>query len=289
MSGDLTKLHRELLALRDKARRERWQRKRDEQPLTAEEFEARLKQFREYAAGLPFDPDGPQCEACGSTGWRMVVDGSGRRRAEKCDCREHHRASLGVSHLPEEFAGASLANYAVSPENARAVEAAREMLDGRRKHLFLSGDVGRGKSRLGASVANEFAERGIGGAFIRVPWFILLQQLSIDDAAKKPEETMLRNDALNTSVVILDDLAGAEKGSDFTRGVITTLLDVRFDRGLRTIVTSNLGYKRLAAFYGDSRISSRLARACGLPLEVGGVDQRVANFKAKSPIRLVDR
>jgi polynucleotide 5'-kinase involved in rRNA processing len=58
---------------------------------------------------------------------------------------------------------------------------------GERRHLFLFGPVGRGKSRLAATLLNEAAEGGIAGAWIYVPWLVAIQLRTIDDPKRRPE------------------------------------------------------------------------------------------------------
>jgi predicted ATPase len=133
-----------------------------------------------------------------------------------------------------------------------------DLLAGERQHLYLFGDVGRGKSRLAASVLNELADRGTRCAFIRVSFLVLAQMRAIDDAAHKADAGRFLDVALGSEAAALDDIAGGEKGSDFVRGLVVTILDRRFDRGLRTIITSNLSLQQISEFYTDTRIPSRM-------------------------------
>lgn len=235
--------------------------------------------------------------------------------SERCSCQ--HCKPQSVFELPADFETARLENYEQRQVNTYAVAAAREWLetattgarprvtssarvlslvrregsdvDGvatpalarERFHLFFTGPVGTGKTRLGASLLNEAAARGLTAAFVHVPWFLQLKQRAIDDKTKLKEANQLTDRAYESDVIVLDDLAGGEKNSDYTRGQIVTLLDRRFTNRRRTIITSNLSLQDLSEFFGDDRIPSRIAGACQEVIVIGGTDQRVRRRGAK--------
>lgn len=229
------------------------------------------------------------CEHCGGTGWRTATErrtistreADGTITSEerqvpvvvRCQCPTTEPAT--VAHVPTTLQAARLTNYVRSLQNNHAVAAVEEWLAGEREHLYFFGETGRGKTRLAITALNEAASRGRRGAFISMPWLMQLLVQSIDDQRCQPVARALMYDALNTHVVVLDDVAGAEKGSDFSRGKLVTLLDRRFNRGLSTIITSNLDLDRLSEFYDDNRIPSRIAGACKETIEIGGFDHRV--------------
>jgi DNA replication protein DnaC len=241
-----------------------------------------------------YEPDlAGSCDVCHGGGFKPVLEnrlfevpGPGGqpvkverqvRAVLPCECRSSRPIEPAtVSDLPFEFRDARLVNYTQRLENAHAVVSARDFDSGARRHLYLHGPTGRGKSRLAASLLNEAAARGVSAAFVRVPWLMLLRQLGIDDAFKQAEANTLLDRALRTPIVALDDIAGGEKGSDFTRGLMVTILDRRFDHDLPTLITSNLRLQELSEFYCDTRIPSRIAGACGQTIELGGVDARIA-------------
>jgi DNA replication protein DnaC len=66
-------------------------------------------------------------------------------------------------------------------------------------------------------------------------------------------------------LLVLDDV-GADNGSDFTRRELVTLYNARLATGRRTIWTSNLDLDRLAEFYRDDRLTSRIAGAAQIVL-----------------------
>jgi DNA replication protein DnaC len=291
VSADTAQLARLLKDIQQRSRRERGRLV----PASPEDVRAAVEAFREKTQQLAFDPASPTtCERCHGGGWEEVIesrtvripgpDGSPievQREiqvARRCECRQSQPAKpITVFDLPAEFRDARLANYGRRRhDNSHALDAAEQWMRGERRHLYLFGEVGRGKSRLAASLANEAAAIGTGAAFIRVPWMIMLQLRGIDDPARRKEANDLLDRALRTPVVVLDDVAGGEKGSDFTRGLFVTVLDRRFDRELKTIITTNLSLQALSEFYADDRIPSRIAGACGETIEVGGIDGRLS-------------
>ena len=163
------------------------------------------------------------------------------------------------------------------PTPGRPAPVKRKVAEPKRRHLFLSGGVGTGKSRLAASLANEAADRGRTAAYIHMPWFFILQMRAFDDPTKRKEAHQLSDRAFESDVVVFDDLAGGEKGSDYTRGVFVTLIERRFSHRRCTIVTSNLSLQQLSEFFSDDRIPSRIAGACGEVIQLEGSDQRVAS------------
>jgi DNA replication protein DnaC len=67
-------------------------------------------------------------------------------------------------------------------------------------------------------------------------------------ALKPPEANDLLDLSERTPVVVLDDMAGGEKGGDYTRGLLVTILERRLQRDRQTIVTSNLSLGQLSEF-----------------------------------------
>jgi DNA replication protein DnaC len=293
--NDYKRLVRDLMEISDRTRRGRGA---PAATTTLDDVRGAFKRYCEASAQRAVDEE-PPCDACSGGGWRQVLDNGGRpvldrgvQRYVPCECRIRKAETFAPAfEAPSAYADARLSNYVQTRENSHAIAAGRDWLAGQRRHLYFYGLTGRGKTRLACTLANEHPDRA---AFIRVPWLIALTQRSIDDPSKRREMTELRDRAERAPVVVLDDLAGGEKNSDHSRGLVTTILDRRWDRDLATIVTSNLpwgGDEGLGAFYNDERIPSRLADMCGEPLEIGGRDYRIAPLRApKRPdLRIIGR
>lgn len=222
---------------------------------------------------------GDECVECGGSGWHRLTDPHNPKvsRVQRCACRTAPRTAAGV---PAGFVDARLDNYSERPGNSTAIAAAREWLEGKRSDLYLYGGVGSGKTRLACSLLNERAATGARGAyFCRVPYLMLLQLQGIDDSGKKATANGILDRCLEADPLCLDDVAGAENASDFSRRVMVTLYDQRLDRGLRTIWTSNLSLGELLTFYGDDRLPSRIAGAVGDTIEITSDDLRLGGAR----------
>lgn len=230
-----------------------------------------------------------RCELCGDTGWQPI-DVDGVSRVRPCDCwlRAHTRTC--ADGVPVPFATARFANYELRQNNAHAIKAAREFLEGARQGLYLCGPTGTGKTRLASSLLNDAYDRGARGAmFVDVKYLIFLQLQGIQDAAKKVEANALTDRCIAAELLCFDDVAGGEKGSDHSRSVLLTVYDQRINAG-RSIWTSNLDLATLAAFLGDDRLPSRIAGEAGEPIELSGADQRLMHHvRARGPLGVVPR
>lgn len=181
-------------------------------------------------------------------------------------------AELAV--VPERFGERSIEGYEpVTASAARALDAARRMVDGEIANLVLAGPTGVGKTHIAAAAANAIdrqlngeyrlllaeAEaahgRGEDVRFPRLPdvpaW------LNVADALVRMRlefERPLDDRETTTSVLaahhfrgllVLDDL-GRERTSDWTAEVVYALVNARYEARLRTIVTTNLTSAELA-------------------------------------------
>jgi primosomal protein DnaI len=138
--------------------------------------------------------------------------------------------------------------------------------------MYLFGGVGSGKSRLAASVLNEYWRTRRTGVFFRVP------KLLHDLSPAVPDETRdwTLSHVTTTKLVVLDDV-GAERdvATDYTRRTLLMIYEDRGDRGLRTIWTSNKHLDDLATMLEDDRLTSRIAGRSDV-VYVKTSDQRMA-------------
>lgn len=142
-----------------------------------------------------------------------------------------------------------------------SLNAARSFLpDGKYKALVIGGAVERGKSHLAIAVCRAWLALEVPARYVFVPW--MLDELRAGQF-KETEETYYQQMVMYQTVpmLCLDDLA-AEKPTETAREKITTILQMRFEAGLHTMVTMN---KPINAIPGDDegRIGSRLRRYAG--------------------------
>ncbi len=136
---------------------------------------------------------------------------------------------------------------------ARAVETF--VADESTRTLLLLGPTGRGKSFAATWAVAEAGAAWLSAADVRVAEW--------DD---------LRPRAVSARLLVVDDLGREPNG--WAQRELADLLELRHNRGLRTIVTSNTPAARIAAVYGD-RLASRWAdRDYTRTVDVLGLDLR---------------
>ena len=118
--------------------------------------------------------------------------------------------------------------------------------------IFMNGGTGLGKTHLSLAIANEVLKRGFNVVYGSVPE--LLRILDREFFGRSDENTMVP--LTECDLLILDDL-GAEMEKPLYTSLVYELINTRTNRGLPTIVNSNLGVNDLKTRYQD-RIWSRL-------------------------------
>lgn len=218
------------------------------------------------------------CSICGGSGFILRADG----QAEACRCYARRRfqqacraARLQPALLRMTFANFDLANY---PGNIKAPEAkgrtcyqlaqtalaktkdcCAEVIAGHKpRGLLLVGQVGSGKTHLAAAAANYLLHCRRRVLFLVVPDF--LDELRGAFNGAEDEVRRLQEQAKRVQVLILDDL-GNHNFSDWTRGVLFSILNYRMNECLTTIATTNLDIASLQEHLGVRSIS-RLLSLC---------------------------
>lgn len=243
-------------------------------PRTDRELRERLAALKAKADAMATDDgpveilnprDGhPQCAECDGSGWRTLG-----RDVTRCPCTA---VEVYADGTPYEFHGARLNNYREEDGNKTALAKARAFLSGTRD-LYLTGAVGAGKTRLAASILNDYVRTRKTGYFARVPWMLHELQPGRESAA-------LEERLASASLLVLDDV-GAERdqATDYTRRTLLMLYEQRHDRGLRTIFTSNKTVQQLAEMQDDARLASRIGGRADV-VKLTTPDQRIARRRA---------
>ena len=176
--------------------------------------------------------------------------------------------------IPQRYRPWSLLDFSVA-----AVERSIDFLRGDATTLYLHGDIGTGKTSLAAAIL--YAWRWSGGA--------CNLECPRDCGALRSEygrflpayqaAAILRNlDTCQTAMtdwagclmLVLDDI-GANRATPHVQEQLLFLLQERYDRCKKTIVTSNLDLNALAVALGE-RAASRLQE--GILIELTGGDRR---------------
>lgn len=207
--------------------------------------EARAAWERRRASVL--ESDCPECEVdsarakvCWFRGQECCKYASELQRRGRVKTLE---TNLRVAHAPEDLWGRILEGRF---ENRAAIAAARRIVADEGKLAIFAGGPGAGKT-LGLALA--LAERG--------GWF---QSASGLDPFGKETNELLEHCA-DVSLLGLDDAGAGRSISDVARARFEQLVCARWDRGLPTIVTTNLTRPQFWPLYGGplGRVADRLS------------------------------
>lgn len=138
--------------------------------------------------------------------------------------------------------------------------------------LFLTGDVGRGKTHLSAAIANEVMAHGNTVIYKRAAdLFDLIRQYKYEESHKRCGEML--EQLRSCDLLVIDDL-GAERTTDFVVEQLVTILEDRNYQNKPWIINSNLDLNSIQAFY-TSRTSDRILDRA-----------RIFKFNSASSLRL---
>lgn len=123
--------------------------------------------------------------------------------------------------------------------------------------LLMSGVAGTGKTGLSICAYKAMVDKGIHSTFARTP--LLLQQ---EKETFDPKSPSVVGPLSNVEFLVLDDI-GAERGTEWAVTTLRDLLITRYDRKLRTVITTNLTSEEFAKCYGE-RLADRLGEVAVL-------------------------
>lgn len=211
------------------------------------------------------------CEKCSDTGFVGT---------SMCSCfremliKENIKSS-GIGRLIEKqsFDNFSLLGYepeskALMEKNLDAARAFTENFGGEDKNLLLIGPTGTGKTHISTAIAKALIEKGVEVLYDSAQNIVSAfekDKFKSGYGPYDPEGTKY----LECELLILDDL-GTEFISQFTVSCLYNLLNTRMNKGLATVISTNLSPAELSEKYED-RIYSRIV----------GQDSRILLFKGK--------
>lgn len=167
----------------------------------------------------------------------------------------------GGAGIPERYRDFSIDTFPQSPENHNAIKAIKRWIDGDR-WLYLHGDYGIGKTGLAIGILRELAARGNSVLFQTVPELldrIRATYSQSGDLREGASESEVMESIKNVDVLVLDDL-GTENVRPWVIEKMFIIINHRYNRNLRTIITSNIDLDQLADRIGD-RIAWRIAES----------------------------
>jgi len=217
---------------------------------------------------------------CDGTGW--ILD-EATNSAAPCKCRPQRisvrraRSLSGV--IPKRFQGVSFDRPPVTEMDRNVVREVRRYVDSIDSHLdagrglWLTGDVGTGKTTLAMLVSKAALEKKRSVAIYSLPRLLAEIRTTYDDGAQH-SYTDLIDRLAEVDLLHVDDV-GAERTSDWVLEQLYAIINARYEDGRAIVVTTNLPYDELKGQIGE-RTASRLAEICGgEPLPLFGTDRRV--------------
>ena len=137
--------------------------------------------------------------------------------------------------------------------------------------LFISGEVGLGKTFLLSAICNSLVEAGVPTLYVVFSDLIGEIKRSFSGETRSVSESSLMDAARTAEVLILDDL-GAEQVTEFVTNRLFDIVNHRRIHQKPLVLSSNLSIEELGTLYGP-RISSRINEMCN-PLTLYGKDIR---------------
>ena len=218
------------------------------------------------------------CKKCSDTGY---INGT-----KRCSCMKEAFATeniktSGIGKLIERqsFENFDVERYKDSPKTYEQMS--RNLKDARRfaatfnikgDNLLLIGGTGTGKTHISTAIAKEAIIRGFDVVYDSVQNVVSDFETDHFKSGYGPYEPK-GDKYLDCDLLILDDL-GSEFISTFSISCLYNILNTRQNRGLSTVVSTNLDPKSIAVKYED-RIYSRLIGSGVTILKFDGTDQRL--------------
>lgn len=122
------------------------------------------------------------------------------------------------------------------------------------KSICMSGQTGVGKTHLSLSIAKEIIAKGFNVIYGSSQ--DLLRNVEREHFGKSRDDKDALGSLLDCDLLIMDDL-GTEFESSFYNSVIYNIINSRLNKGLPTIISTNLTLSNLETRYSD-RVVSRL-------------------------------
>ena len=229
--------------------------------------------------GYPEDYTEPQyvCKICSDTGFNGT---------KMCSCLKQllitkNIQSSGMGKLidKQSFENFDLDWYKTNTENyermSRNVRIAKSFADNFARHhdnLLLIGTTGTGKTHISTAIAKAVISQGFDVLYDSAQNIISDYETDRFKSGYGPAEP-ISGKYTECDLLIVDDL-GTEFISQFSISVLYNLLNTRLNKGLSTIISTNLSATELAGKY-EGRIYSRMIGADYTVLRFDGNDHRI--------------
>ena len=237
---------------------------------------------RELIVGLGYPADYTDihytCEKCSDTGY---IDG-----VKSCSCLKEliikgriEASAMGKLLEKQSFDNFDLGRYSYDEKiqekmkaNLLLAKAYVRDFGKNPENLLLIGSTGTGKTHISSSIANELIHRGYDVIYDSAQNIISdFESDRFRNSYGKEENKSEKY--LDCTLLIIDDL-GTEFQNAFTLSPIYNLLNSRQNRGLATILSTNLTPDELARKYEDRIYSRIIGSGCKI-LSFKGRDNRI--------------
>lgn len=241
-------------------------------------------------------PDSDVCPKCHGTGWVYWRDDAGIEYGSRCGCglveRQIMERKLAFANIPEAFKALDIRSFRldvyrgegsrkVAMDACAAIKYYLDNLEDMRRDgmgLYLySGTKGSGKTRMAASIANEFVSTYRMQVKFASSMQIMNEIKATWDDKGRSEGDLLRT--LSTVQVLVIDDFGTELPKDWLGERFYSIINGRYQDKLITMYTSNLSLRDLKY---DDRITNRIKeRTFQIPFPEESVRELIAERNRK--------
>lgn len=218
------------------------------------------------------------CKECADTGF---IDGVRMCRCFREELVKATIASSGIGNLIEKqsFDNFDLNWYKDNPDNYEQMRLSLSVAKNYCKNfskskgnLLLIGKTGTGKTHVSTAIAREVINLGYDVIYDSVQ--NIISDFEDDRFRRGYNDDELKTEKyLECDLLIIDDL-GTEFTTQVTVSCIYNLLNTRYNKGLATIISTNLSHDELARKYED-RIYSRIVGIGTKVVPFAGRDKRI--------------
>lgn len=166
------------------------------------------------------------------------------------------KTDWAVYEVPEKYRERPFDTY---PDKERAVEFVKHFVEGKESHwcLYLHGEPGCGKTHLAVAALKYYIikNRYSTALFLTCrSYFSMLQ----DNFNNPLGMSNLTRKLLECDLIILDDL-GVSRGTDWQREKICELIEERYNKNKKTIISTNWDLEKAKQELLDDRLYRRIA------------------------------
>ena len=237
---------------------------------------------QETGATCPFD----ECDGSG-----FVVDAA-QRTTRECRCRPQRIARAKARRLsaviPKRYRGVSFDRPPVTLiDPARVADVRRFVANlddnlSQGRGLWLTGDVGTGKTTLAMLISRTALERGRSVAIYSLPRLLSELRKTFDDSSEM-KYLQLLDSLASVDLLHIDDV-GAERTSEWVLEQLYAIVNARYEEQRSLLLTTNLRPNELVEQIGE-RTVSRIVEICGDPLALFGEDHRQPQVEIPEHLR----